>query len=227
MPRRPTIAPAFALAFIVCAGTLPAQDWESVAARSDPSMDGFIVQSIIDGDLENGIALCKGLGRRKDLDVQAVIDSLATRRTPGSETKSEVMLRWLVVSAKDAHPEADSLRAWAAANSRSVDLLLERISLWKSAQLKGALLTLAVIAPEDRGARAIMDVGRDVVRELEDSPDGLIPPQDIALALDFLAAARRSARAELFPVCADIARLSREKVLVDAARSAAIDLSAH
>ena len=189
-------------------------------------MDGFILQSIAEGDLETGIALCKGLGRRKDLDVQAVIDYLVTRRAPGSEVKSEVMLRWLVVSAKEAHPEADSLRAWTAANSPSVGMLLERISLWKSAQLKGALLALAVIAPGDRGTRAIMDVGGDVVRELEDSPDGLIPSQDIALALDFLAAARRSAMAEFFPVCADIARLSREKVLVDAARSAATYLSA-
>lgn len=226
MPRRSTIVPALALALILCAGALPAQDWESFAARSDRSMDGFIVQSIAEGDLETGIALCKGLGRRKDLDVQAVIDSLVTRRAPGSEVRSEVMLRWLVVSAREAHPETDALRAWITANSRSVDMLLERISLWKSAQLKGALLALAAIAPGDRAARATMDVGWDVVRGLEDSADGLIPSQDIALALDFLAAARESARAEFFPVCADIARLSREKVLVDAARSAAIDLSA-
>jgi len=208
------------------AGALLAQDWEGVAARSGRSMDDFIVQSIADGDLGTGIALCKGLGRRQDLDVQAVIDAIVARRTPGSEVKSEVMLRWLVTSAREAHPQAESLRAWAAANSRSVDMLLGRISLWKSAQLKGALLELAVIAPEDRGARAIMDVGQDVVRELEDSPDGLIPSQDTALALDFLAAARRSARADFFPVCVQVARLSRENVLVDAARSAAQELAA-
>jgi hypothetical protein len=226
MPRRSIIAAAVAIVFVLAAGTLPAQDWEGVAAASDRSMDSFIVQIIAEGDLETGIALCKGVGRRKDLDVQAVIDSLVARRTPGSEVKSEVMLRWLVVSAMEAHPETGSLLAWSAANSRSVDMLLERISLWKSAQLKGALLAFAVIAPADRGARAIMDVGQDVVRELEDAPDGLIPSQDTALALDFLEAARQSGSAGFFPVCADIARLSREKLLVDAARSAALDLSA-
>jgi hypothetical protein len=225
MQRRSIIVPAFAIAFILAVRALPAQDWEGVAAGSDRSMDAFIVQSIAEGDLETGIALCKGLGRRKDMDVQPIMDFLVTRRTPGSDARAEVMLRWLVASAKAAHPDTESLRAWTAANSRSVDMLLERISLWKSAQLKGALLAFALIAPQDRGARAIMDIGHDVVRELLDSPDGLIPSQDTALALDFLNAARQSARTELFSVCVDIARLSREKVLVDAARSAAVDLS--
>jgi hypothetical protein len=72
---------------------------------------------------------------------------------------------------------------------------------------------------------AIMDTGASVVRELESS-DGLVPSEDAALVLDFLQAARRTARSDFFPYCAAIARLSRDKVIVDAARSAAAGLAA-
>ena len=210
-----------AFLLVLLAGPLFAQDWERFAAGSDRSEDGFILQTMTDGDLETGIALCRGLGRRKDLDVQAVIDFLVTQHTPGSEVKSELLLRWLITSVREAHRQEEALRAWTASNAQSLDMLLAHISVWKSAQLKGALLGLAVIAPGTRGANAIMDVGQEVVQELEDSSDGLIPSQDSALALDFLAAARRASSSDFFPLCVSIARLSREKVLVDAARSAA------
>jgi hypothetical protein len=104
-------------------------------------------------------------------------------------------------------------------------MLLFKITAWKNPQLKGALLAFAVIAPGPQGMHAIMDVGASVVRELEAS-DGLIPSEDAALVLDFLNAARRAARADFFTYCAAIARLSRDKVIVDAAHSAAAELAA-
>lgn len=216
----------YAVLLMLAAGTLGAQDWESYAAGSDRSMDALILQNMAEGDLETRIALCRGLGRRSDQDVQAIIDALVSERRLDVGGTSELLLRWLISSARDAHPQAEGLRAWGAANARSVDVLLERMPGWKSAQLKGALLSLAVIAPGSRGANAIMDVGLELVRELQEAPDGLMPSQDTALALDFLAAARQVPRRDFFGVCADIARLSREKVLVDAARGAARELAA-
>jgi hypothetical protein len=214
-----------AVLLLLAAVRLGAQDWETYAARSDRSMDGLILQNMAEGDFETRIALCKGLGRRNDQDVQAIIDALVSQRGLGADGTSELLLRWLIGSARDAHPQGEAFRAWAAANARSVDMLLDRMQRWKSAQLKGALLSLAVIAPENRGANAVMDVGLQVVHELQVSPDGLMPAQDTALALDFLAAARQLPSRDFFTVCADIARLSREKVLVDAARAAARELA--
>ena len=78
-------------------------------------------------------------------------------------------------------------------------MLLEKITQWRDAQLKGALLGFALIADKSIGMRAIMDVGTGVVRELERS-DGLIPSEDAALALDFLATAQKAARSDFFPV---------------------------
>jgi hypothetical protein len=213
------------LLFLLFAGSLSAQDWEAFAASTDRSMDPFILQTMAAGDLETSIALCRGLGRRSDANVQAVIDSLAAGHVSRTSLGTEVLLRWLLKSAMDANSQEASLGAWLAANSSSVDMLLDRIAEWKNPQLKGALVRLAVVARSPQGTRAIMEVGASVVLELEHS-GGLIPSEDAALALDFLSAAQRSARSDYFTYCTEIARLSRDAILVKAARSAAAALAA-
>ena len=117
------------------------------------------------------------------------------------------------------------LRNWATANTDALSMLFAMIAEWKSPQLKGTLLKFALAAPGQEGLHAIMDVGASVVSELNASPDGLIPSQDAALALDFLNAASGSARTDFLAYCTDIARLSRDAVIVAAARAAAVSLS--
>jgi hypothetical protein len=211
--------------FVLLAGALFGQDWEGFAASSDRSADTIILQTMATGDLETNIALCKGLARRSDQDVSTIIDFLASGHAARTLTKTELLLRYLLQGVLDANPQEPSLRSWSATNASVVDTLLGRMSQWKSPQLKGALLSFAVIAPRSQGMHAIMDTGASVVRELESS-DGLVPSEDAALVLDFLQAARRTARSDFFPYCAAIARLSRDKVIVDAARSAAAGLAA-
>jgi hypothetical protein len=206
------------------AGRLGAQDWESFAASSSRSMDPEILQLMARSDLEQNIAICKGLGRRADADIRVVLDSLAASHSTKTALGTEVLLRWLLSSVVDARPQEQSLRAWEDANASSVDVLLSKIDQWENPQLRGCLLKLAAIAGEAQGMHAIMDVGAGVVRELERS-DGLIPSQDAALALDFLSASRGAGRSELFPLCVEIARLSRDAVLVRAARAAATALA--
>ncbi len=189
-------------------------------------MDAFLIQNLDAADLETGIAICKGLGQRADLDVQAEIDFLLSQRNPVRSAASiEVMLRWLIASAAQAHPRQEELTAWVAANAPQVDRLLESMPRWKDAQLKGALLALAVIAPGTSGTAAIMEAAGEVIRKLEDSPDGTISPQDTALAVDAVAAARQAGKRVFFEPCVQIARLSRDKTLVDAARAAARQLA--
>ena len=54
--------------FALLAVPLGAQDWESFAASSSRSMDPAILQIMARSDLEQNIAICKGLGRRADAD---------------------------------------------------------------------------------------------------------------------------------------------------------------
>ncbi len=216
---------AFFALFALVAAPLRAQDWESFAASSNRAMDPLMLHIMAESDLEENIALCKGLGRRADADVRVFIDSLAAGDTSKTALGTEALLRRLLSSVLEANAREESLRAWQEANASSVEMLLDRIDQWGDPQLRGALVKLALIANTPQGVRAIMNVGTGVVRELERS-DGLIPSQDAALALDFLSAARVLARSDFFPSCVEIARLSRDEVLVKAARSAASALAA-
>ncbi|MGO9309929.1 MAG: hypothetical protein ACLQDL_12990 [Spirochaetia bacterium] len=214
----------FPLLFLLAARVLCAQDWESFAAASDRSADPIILQTMAAGDLETNIALCKGLARRSDSDCRAILESLAAGHASRTTLHSELLLRYLLEGVRSANPQEASLAQWAAANASALDELLFRIAEWRSPQLEGVLLAFALIAPGPQGMHAIMDVGDSLVRELESSA-GLIPSEREALVLDFLAAARKADRADFFPSCAAIARLSRDKVIVEAARSAAAALA--
>jgi hypothetical protein len=64
----------------------------------------------------------------------------------------------------------------------------------------------------------LMAVASRLVAELREDR-GVIVSQDIALALDFLLAAEKTPGRDFLETCIAIARLSREKVLVDRARA--------
>jgi hypothetical protein len=224
MSSRTTFALAM-LAFAMAAAPVGAQDWESFAASSGRALDPEILRIMAESGLEENIAICRGLGRRADGDVQVFIDSLAAGHVTKTAVATEVLLRWLLSTALEARTGEQELRAWQEANASAVDMLLSRIDQWGNPQLKAALVRLALIANNSQGIRAIMDVGTGLVRELERS-GGLIPSENAALALDFLSAARNTARSEFFAPCVEIARLSRDAVLVNAARSAAKALAA-
>jgi hypothetical protein len=187
-----------AMLFMLGTAALFGQDWESFAVSSDRSMDTIILQTMAAGDLETNIALCKGLARRSDQDVSTIIDFLASGHAAKTSVKTELLLRYLLQGARDVRPEPASLRSWAEADAVPLADLLDRISKWKSPQLRGTLLSFAVIAPGSQGIHAIMDTGASLVKELESSA-GLIPSEDAALVLDFLHAARLTGRSDFFP----------------------------
>jgi hypothetical protein len=215
---------ACTILLIILCGPLYGQDWEGFAAASNRSADPVILQTMAVGSLEVNIALCRGIARRKDADVHSIIGYLVAGYAARTTVSSELLLRYLLQGVLEANTADAALQSWGATNSDSLDALFSRMPQWKSPQLKGVLLDFAVIAPGPQGMDAIMEVGAAVVDELAASK-GLIPSEDAALALDFLDAARRSARTEFLPYCTDIARLSRDKVIVAAARSAAAALA--
>ncbi|MGA2642001.1 MAG: hypothetical protein ABSG21_13995 [Spirochaetia bacterium] len=212
------------LLLLLIACHVSAQDWESFAASSDRSADSIILQTMSAGDLETNIAICKGLARRGDSDVSSILESLAAGHSARTAVSTELLLRYLLQGVLDAHPQEASLQDWAMTNDAALDMLLFRITEWRSPQLQGVLLAFAVIAQGRQGRHAIMDVGASLVSELQASA-GLIPSEDAALALSFLNAARRAMRSDFFAYCAEIARLSRDEVIVRAARSAASALA--
>jgi hypothetical protein len=197
-----------------------AQDWETFAASSDRSQDSFIIETMKQGELEAQLSLCRGLGRRADSNVEAVIDSLVAGYAPGTASRTELLLRQLLVSARTAHRQDTDLPSWVAANAASLETLLAGMARWRAPMLKVELVSLAAIAGGPAARRALLEAGAGVGQALKGS-GGLLSGEETALALAFLEAARRAPSADLLPACADIARLSRDGTVVDAAREAA------
>jgi hypothetical protein len=196
------------------------QDWERFAASSDRSADTLILQIMAAGDLETNITLCKGLARRSDNNISAILEFLVNGHSGKTFTSTELLLRYLLEGVRDAYSSEMLLRTWVATNEVSMETLLLKITDWKSPQLRGVLLSYASVVPEQQGIRAIIDVGASLDLELN-ATQGWIPYPEKALVLNFLQAASRARNPDLLSYCAEIARLSRDKVLVDAARSAA------
>ncbi len=201
-------------------GLLGAQDWESFAASSTRSQDRILIQTMNAGSLETRIAVCRGAGRRQDMDVEPVFDSLLSAWSPGTAAQTELLLRVIIASARSAHPADQDLGAWIAANSRTTDAILADMARWRSPMLKVELVALAVIARGPVGLRALLDAGSGIAQELRAS-NGLLSGENTALALAFLDGAQRVGSPDLLPVCSEIARLSMDGTVVEAARRAA------
>jgi len=217
---------AFALAaalLVGCPALLAAQDWEAVAASSDRSQDGLLVRMLNEGDLERQIALCRGLGRRQDRNIAPVIDFLTSHYSPGTADRTELLLRWLLASARSAHEQEADFQAWIDANSQSVDALLAGMDRWRSPMLKTELVACATVEGTTGSRQAIMKAGAQTVSGLQ-ATGGWLSGAETALALAFLDAAGRVKDTDFLAACADIARLSRDRDVVLAARQAADSL---
>ncbi|MFI5369230.1 MAG: hypothetical protein ACHQ1F_09480, partial [Spirochaetia bacterium] len=112
-----------------------------------------------------------------------------------------------------------------AANRDVLDSMARRMAQWKDPQLAGALVRILPALDTPGALPGLAQAGSRVVRTLE-MGDGMILSQDLALALDFLNAAEATGRADFLEQCTAIARLSREKVIVDRAREVARAIAA-
>jgi hypothetical protein len=202
------------LALLQITASLHGADWASFAATSDQSEDSVLIQAMADGDLETRLAICGSLAKREDPYLEGILSWLADTRGVFDGPQRELLLR-VVLQGFDA--------TRIAANRVALASLLDRIDQWKDPQLTGALILLAPRTDLVGAHAAIMLIGDRLVSELRESA-GVLPSQETALGLDFLAAAEAVGSADFLPACAQMARLAREKALVDRARAVAAAL---
>jgi hypothetical protein len=149
-----------------------------------------------------------------------IILALAAAHTGTGSWRNELLLRTLLQPVADVQSGIDFRRARIAANANALDDLFTRMGDWADAQLAGALVRLAPLAASPEALRAVARMGARIVDGLAHG-NGLLPSQEGALALDYLDSAAALGRQELAEQCAEIARLSREPVLLRAARASA------
>jgi hypothetical protein len=197
-----------------------AAEWTALASASDHAQDPLILQAMESGDFETRVQLCVGVGKRADPFAGAIIESILTHDRGVKGFQSELLLRMLLGSLFDASWGDGGIRTRVEANVTALVDLYDRIAEWKDPQLTGILVRLLPFMKGYDVDPPLMQIGARLVDGLTRSR-GVITSQEIALALDYLASVERMPSLDFLDQCVSIAELSREKILVDRARSVA------
>jgi hypothetical protein len=197
-----------------------AEDWGTFAARSTHADDPILLQALSEGDFTEKVAICSSIGRRDDSDVADVIEWLLERNAGNEKAEGELLLRLLLQGLSDPSRGGERIRSNITENAGVLGSMISRIDRWTDPQLKSLLVRLFPFMPVAEVLPPLLTVGSGLVNLLA-SGEGLIPSQEMDLAMDYLSVVETMKCSDSFEQCAALARLSREKVLVDRARAVA------
>jgi len=217
MSSRGVIASAL---FLIVAAAAHPLDWRSFAASTDSGSDAILIDAFASGDTETRLAICAGIGLRPDPYDARIIEIVADGHRGNAAWEAEVFIRALLASVFDNAQGESQLRERIRVNAPALDLLFTRMSEWRDPQIVEALVDLAPLCPGMGRLGALMETGTRLARHLTDSR-GMLDPQERSLALAFLRAAAAIGDVVFLSSCTEMARLSRDRVVVDQARAAA------
>jgi len=195
-------------------------DWGDFTARSERTDDSFLVTALEEGDFETRVAICEAMGKRAEPDAQAILSWLLAGYSKGKIYQAELLLRLALVSLFESPSGEPARAARFAANGEVLGDLARSIGTLKDPQLRGTIVRFLPRLDRSAGLRALMDTGAGIVETLSRA-GGLLSPQETSLAFDYLQAVKTIGTRDFFEPCLEMARLSRDKGLVAAARGAA------
>ncbi|MGD0724798.1 MAG: hypothetical protein ABSB63_04475 [Spirochaetia bacterium] len=202
-----------------------AADWGTLAADSDRTLDPALLSALRNEDFDTKVLICAGVGKRADPYAGDIIASLMATRAVKTSDTVELLLRTLLQGLFDPSRGESWISDRIEANRDVLDSMAGRMAEWRDPQLAGALVRIIPSLHTPRALPALAQAGSRVVRALERG-SGAMLPQELALALDFLSAVEKTRRPDFLAQCTDIARLSREKFIVDRARAVAQEIAA-
>lgn len=211
--------------FLFAAVAASAADWGTLAADSDRRLDSALLSALQSEDFDTKALICTGVGQRPDPFAADILTALLESNAGKMSDRIELLLRMLLQGLFDKSKGEKWISERIAANREVLDSMARRMAQWKDPQLAGALVRILPALDTPGALPGLAQAGSRVVRTLE-MGDGMILSQDLALALDFLNAAEATGRADFLEQCTAIARLSREKVIVDRAREVARAIAA-
>jgi hypothetical protein len=202
-----------------------AADWGTLAADSDRTLDPALLSAMQDEDLDTKLSICAGVGNRADPFAGNIIAALMAGNSRKTRDTVELLLRTLLQGLFEPSRGESWISQRIEANRNELDSMAGEMAEWRDPQLVGALVRILPLLNTPRALPALAQAGSRVVRALERG-SGAIHPQELALVLDFLSAVERTHRSDFLAQCTDIARLSREKLIVDRARAVAREIAA-
>jgi hypothetical protein len=199
-------------------------DWGDFTARSDRGDDSFLVSALEEGDFETRLAICESIGSRSEPDAQAILSWILAGYSKGKVHQAELLLRVALVSLFERPSDGPARAARITANAGVLSEIAQAIGTLTDPQLRGTIVRLLPLLDKNVGLKALMETGTGIVQTLKQT-GGRLSPQETSLALDYLQGVKAMGTADFFDPCLEMARLSRDKSLVTAARGAASAVS--
>jgi hypothetical protein len=195
--------------------------WREFALASDRRLDDVILEMLEGATLDEKLEILTAVGQREDPFIGAYVDAFLLRQ-PSRPAESEHLLRILLDAAFPRTVPLGSLADRVAANQAVLLAATARLSSFSDPQLCAAIVRVIPLLP---GGRPDLLALVDRLVDLMEERDGLLDPRESGLLLDALTAMRQIGSPDFLEPVLTVARLSRERVVVERARATALVLS--
>jgi hypothetical protein len=191
--------------------------WREFALGSDRSDDPVILDVLRDASLDERLEILEAVGARADPFLGAYLEDFLVRHT-SRPSESEHLMRVLLDAAFPRSADLSLLSVRVAANQGALLAASARLPTFTDSQLCAAIVRIIPLLP---GGRGDLLGAADRLAERLAERDGLLDPRENALLLDVLEAMGRVGSPDFLEPALAIARLSREKIVVERARKVA------
>jgi len=205
--------------FLLSTAAAAAGGWGDFVAASDSSLDPAIIAAFETGDFDTRLSICQAMGRRADPVAQSLLFHLIRVTSRGERHQAEHLLRALLESLFSPEGSPEALQQRYAANREALLDVEARWDTFADPQLRAILLRILPLFDKGQARPILMAAGSALIGMLEQA-EGLLPPGETGLLLDFLAAVETIRDPDFLELCLSITRLSREKPVIDRARRA-------
>jgi len=209
-----------AVAFLaVAALSAAASDWHRFVAESDRTANPMIIELLAGSDIADQLDIVSALGKREDPYVEDVIQWICMGFNSRKDFQREYVLRTLLGSLLESSLPHDLLTDRASVNFDELEKLIRGMSEMRDPLLRNELLRIMELLPVEL-IPCVSQQFAAVLLKIK-AGGGETGPGDRALLLTLLSYAARHPRGEFLQPCLETARSSREKLVVENARTAA------
>jgi hypothetical protein len=195
--------------------------WREFALASDRRLDGVILEVLEGATLDEKLEILSAVAQRGDPFIGAYLDAFLLHHL-ARPAESEHLLRILLDTAFPRNATAEHLAARVEPNRTALLAASARLATFSDPQLCAAIVRVIPLLPEGRGdLLALVDRMADRL-ELR---NGLLDPRENGLLLDALASIEAIGSPDFLEPVISVARLSRERVVVERARATALVLA--
>jgi len=191
--------------------------WREFALASDRSDDPIILDVLRDASLDERLEILEAVGERADPFLGAYLEDFMIRHT-SRPSESEHLMRVLLDAAFPRSIDLSLLSGRVAANQGTLLAASARLPTFTDPQLCAAIVRVIPLLP---GGRGDLLGAVDRLAERLEREEGRLDPRENALLLDALEAMGRIGSPDFLEPVLAVARLSREKLVVERAREVA------